>query len=99
MNYPGAIPEVSKNVISATSKNQLIIYACTGSNYGTVDDICTEETPLNPLSLYGQTKTLAEKMLLDNRTTIAYRFATAFGVSRRLRLDLLINDFTHKAMT
>lgn len=89
----------TKNVISATSKSQLIIYASTGSNYGTVDDVCTEETPLNPLSLYGQTKTLAEKMLLDNRTTIAYRFATAFGVSPRLRLDLLINDFTYKAMT
>ena len=89
----------TKNVIKASSKNQLIIFGSTGSNYGAVEDICTEETPLNPLSLYGQTKTIAEKMLLEERTTIAWRFATAFGVSARLRLDLLINDFTYKAIT
>lgn len=85
-------------MIKATSKDQLIIYGSTGSNYGAVEEICTEETPLNPLSLYGQTKTLAEKMLLEDRTTIAWRFATAFGVSPRMRLDLLINDFTNKAV-
>ncbi len=89
----------TKNLIKATSKDQLILFGSTGSNYGAVEDICTEETPLNPLSLYGQTKTLAEKMLLEERTTIAWRFATAFGVSARLRLDLLINDFTYKAIT
>lgn len=89
----------TRNIIKVTSKNQLIIYASTGSNYGAVEEICTEETPLNPLSLYGQTKTLAEKMLMDDRTTIGYRFATAFGVSPRMRLDLLINDFTYKAIT
>lgn len=88
----------TKNVIEATSNNQLILFGSTGSNYGAVEDICTEETPLNPLSLYGQTKTLAEKMLLEERNTIAWRFATAFGVSPRLRLDLLINDFTYKAV-
>lgn len=81
------------------SKDQLVLFASTGSNYGTIDEICTEETPLNPLSLYGQTKTLAEAHLLENNSTIAYRFATAFGVSPRLRLDLLINDFTYKAVT
>lgn len=89
----------TKNLIKATSNNQLILFGSTGSNYGAVEEICTEETPLNPLSLYGQTKTLAEKMLLEERTTIAWRFATAFGVSARLRLDLLINDFTYKAIT
>jgi nucleoside-diphosphate-sugar epimerase len=89
----------TKNLIKATSNNQLLIYASTGSNYGSVEDICTEETPLNPLSLYGQTKTMAEKMLLEERNTIGYRFATAFGVSPRIRLDLLINDFTYKAIT
>ncbi|MCF6296426.1 MAG: NAD-dependent epimerase/dehydratase [Flavobacteriaceae bacterium] len=88
----------TQNLIDVTSNEQLIIYGSTGSNYGAVEEICTEETPLNPLSLYGQTKTLAEKMLLENRKTIAWRFATAFGVSARLRLDLLINDFTHKAI-
>ena len=89
----------TKNLIKATSNDQLILFGSTGSNYGAVEDICTEETPLNPLSLYGQTKTLAEKMLLEERTTIAWRFATAFGVSARLRLDLLINDFTYKAIS
>jgi nucleoside-diphosphate-sugar epimerase len=88
----------TQNVIKATSNEQLIIFGSTGSNYGAVEEICTEETPLNPLSLYGQTKTLAEKMLLEERNTIAWRFATAFGVSPRLRLDLLINDFTYKAV-
>jgi len=91
--------EGTRNVIEATSKDQLIIYGSTGSNYGAVEDVCTEETPLNPLSLYGQTKTLAEKMILENRKAIAWRFATAFGVSARLRLDLLVNDFTYKAVT
>jgi len=89
----------TKNLIDVASKDQLIIYGSTGSNYGAVEDICTEESPLNPLSLYGQTKTLAEKMILENRKAIAWRFATAFGVSARLRLDLLINDFTYKAIT
>lgn len=89
----------TKNLISATSNNQLIIYASTGSNYGAIDDVCTEDTPLKPLSLYGQTKTLAETLLLEKRKPIVYRFATGFGVSPRMRLDLLINDFTYKALT
>lgn len=89
----------TQNLIDVSSDSQLIMYGSTGSNYGAVEDICTEESPLNPLSLYGQTKTLAEKMILENRNAIAWRFATAFGVSARLRLDLLINDFTYKAVT
>lgn len=89
----------TKNIIDVTSPDQLIMYGSTGSNYGSVEEICTEETPLNPLSMYAQTKALAEKMLIDRGNTIAWRFATAFGVSARLRLDLLINDFTYKALT
>jgi len=89
----------TKNLIAATSNEQFILYASTGSNYGAVDDVCDENTPLNPLSLYGQTKTLAEAMLLERKNVITYRFATAFGVSPRMRLDLLINEFTHKAFT
>lgn len=87
------------NLINELAKDQLVIFASTGSNYGSVDGICTEETPLNPLSLYGQTKTIAERRLLENCNAIVYRFATGFGVSPRLRLDLLINDFVHKALT
>ena len=86
------------NLIAATEPHQIILYGSTGSNYGTVDGVCTEETPLNPLSLYGTTKTEAEYALLARGNTIAYRFATAFGISPRLRLDLLINDFTNKCL-
>jgi len=90
--------EGTKNIAAACSASQLILYGSTGSNYGSVSEVCTEETPLNPLSLYGQTKTLAEKIILENCNAIAWRFATAYGVSHRLRLDLLINDFTYKAV-
>jgi nucleoside-diphosphate-sugar epimerase len=89
----------TRNVAAAVSRQQLVLFGSTGSNYGSVEEVCTEETPLHPLSLYGQTKTLAERHLLENCATIAYRFATAFGVSPRLRLDLLINDFVYKALT
>jgi nucleoside-diphosphate-sugar epimerase len=89
----------TKNIASAVSRDQLVLFGSTGSNYGAVEEICTEETPLTPLSLYGQTKTLAEADLLEHCSTIAFRFATAFGLSPRLRLDLLINDFTYRAVT
>jgi nucleoside-diphosphate-sugar epimerase len=87
--------EIAKNV----DKNQYVLFGSTGSNYGAVKEgICTEETPLNPLSVYGETKTGAEKFLIENCNATAFRFATAFGLSPRLRLDLLINDFVYKAI-
>jgi len=89
----------TQNVIAGLAGHQQIIYASTGSNYGSVDTICTEDTPLNPLSLYGTTKTLAEQMTLQCANSVVFRFATAFGVSPRLRLDLLINDFTYKCVS
>ncbi len=89
----------TRNVIEVSRPDALILFGSTGSNYGAVEEICTEDTPLNPLSLYGQTKTLAETMLLDTGRAIAYRFATAFGVSPRLRLDLLVNDFTWRGLS
>jgi nucleoside-diphosphate-sugar epimerase len=89
----------TKNIAALVSPNQLVLFGSTGSNYGAVEEICTEETPLNPLSLYGQTKTLAEAYLMEHCSTVAFRFATAFGLSPRLRLDLLINDFTYRAVT
>jgi nucleoside-diphosphate-sugar epimerase len=80
-------------------RNQLVVYASTGSNYGAVvGQVCTETTPLNPLTIYGTTKTQAETHLLNSPNTICYRFATAFGVSPRMRLDLLINDFVYQAV-
>jgi nucleoside-diphosphate-sugar epimerase len=73
-----------------------ILYGSTGSNYGSVDGICTEETPLNPLTTYAKTKALGEKYVLEHESGIAFRFATAFGVSPRMRFDLLVNDFARK---
>lgn len=84
---------------SVKSKNQLILSASTGSNYGDLrNKICTEETQLNPLTIYGITKTKAETALHNTGRAINYRFATAFGSSSRLRIDLLINDFVYKAL-
>ena len=83
----------------ARSRSQMVLFASTGSNYGAVaEGLCTEETPLNPLTLYGVTKTEAEKRLLESGNVIVYRFATAFGLSPRLRLDLMINDFVYQAV-
>lgn len=89
----------TQNVINAMSKDQFLLYGSTGSNYGVVDGICTEETPLNPLSIYAKTKTAAEIAVLERENSTAFRFATAFGLSPRLRLDLLVNDLTYKAAT
>ena len=82
-----------------SSSSQLIIYPCTNSGYGVGQEgiYCNEETPLNPISLYGKSKVEAEKYLLDKGNAITFRLATVFGVSPRPRLDLLVNDFTYRA--
>jgi nucleoside-diphosphate-sugar epimerase len=83
------------------SKDQLIVYPVTNSGYGTQsgDVFCTEETPLQPISLYGQTKVDAEAELLDSENAITLRLATVFGISPRMRLDLIVNHFTYVAVT
>ena len=83
------------------SPSQRIIYPTTNSGYGTKsgDVFCTEETPLEPISLYGETKVQAEALLLDSPNTITLRLATVFGMSPRMRLDLLVNHFTYAACT
>lgn len=89
----------TKHISSLLSPEQGVVYASTGSNYGIIENqICTEETPLNPISLYGKTKTKAEEIFLNENGAVAYRFATAFGLSPRMRLDLLINDFVYQAI-
>jgi nucleoside-diphosphate-sugar epimerase len=85
-------------VIKNMTDDQYLLFGSTGSNYGEVFGICTEETPLNPLSIYGKSKTMAENLVLERNNSTAFRFATAFGVSPRLRLDLLVNDLTYKAI-
>lgn len=88
----------SRSVLEAAPPDARFINFSTGSNYGEVVGICDEDTPLNPLSLYGETKTKAEGMAMERPNTVALRFATAFGLSPRLRLDLMINDFTYQAI-
>ena len=88
----------TQNVIDSMTADQYLLFGSTGSNYGEVQGICTEETELNPLSIYGRTKTQAEFNVMKRPNSTAFRFATAFGVSPRLRLDLLVNDLTYKAV-
>jgi nucleoside-diphosphate-sugar epimerase len=89
----------TKNILNNISKNQSIFYASTGSNYGSLDEICTENSKINPLTTYAKTKAKAEEMIIERNNYIAYRFATAFGISPRMRLDLLVNDFVYKMMS
>jgi len=90
----------TQNVLNAISGDQLLLFGSTGSNYGVVDGVCVETTPLNPSTLYGITKTKAEEIVMnEHENAISYRFATAFGISHRLRMDLLINDLAYKAVT
>lgn len=76
-----------------------IIYPGTGSSYGKVDGVCTENSPTNPLSLYAISKLYAEDHIRHHNPHIIYRFATAFGIATSsFRLDLLINDLTFQAV-
>jgi nucleoside-diphosphate-sugar epimerase len=88
-------------ITSLRSPRQLILYPTTNSGYGTKsgDVYCTEETPLEPISLYGTTKSEAERVVLDSGNSITLRLATVFGVSPRMRLDLLVNHFVYAALT
>ena len=90
-----------KMILELRSKEQMIIFPTTNSGYGVGQEgiYCTEETPLNPVSLYGSLKVEIEKILLEAGNCITLRLATAFGVSPRMRLDLLVNDFTYRAVT
>lgn len=86
----------TKNIVE-NLEGRKMVFASTGSTYGKVEGICTEETPIDPLTLYGSTKWEAENLVTGNGG-VALRFATVFGVSPRLRLDLLINDFVYQAI-
>jgi nucleoside-diphosphate-sugar epimerase len=88
-------------LLSLRSPRQRVVYPTTNSGYGIGEPgkFCTEETPLRPISLYGVTKVEAEKAVLDAGAAITFRLATVFGVSPRMRLDLLVNDFVYRAVT
>ena len=91
--------DATKLIADLMDERQYLLFGSTGSNYGEVFGTCTEETPLNPLSIYGWTKTEAERIVMTRKNSTAFRFATAFGISPRMRLDLLVNDLTYKALT
>ena len=93
INYQGTV-----NLDEVRSPSQGVIFASTGSNYGSVEGVCTEETRLDPLTTYAKTKVDAEKKLIDAGNVVIYRFATGFGLSPRMRLDLMVNDFTFQAV-
>ncbi len=93
--------EAVRSLNHLRSRDQLVVYPTTNSGYGTQsgDVFCTEETPLEPISLYGQTKSQAEQHLLDTPNVVTLRLATVFGMSPRMRLDLLVNHFVYAAAT
>jgi nucleoside-diphosphate-sugar epimerase len=69
-----------------------------GYGIGKKDQLCTEESPLRPLSLYGKHKVVVETKALERENTISFRLATVFGMAPRMRIDLLVNDFTYRAL-
>jgi nucleoside-diphosphate-sugar epimerase len=89
-----------KMLLEVRSKSQMVLYPTTNSGYGIGEKgkECDEKTPLRPISLYGRLKCDAEKAILDSGNSITFRLATAFGVSPRMRLDLLVNDFVYRAV-
>ena len=104
--YPEDASSINRDAVimlnGLRSKEQKLVYPTTNSGYGTTtgEIECTEESLLNPISLYGKTKAAAECALLeDSKPCIAFRLATIFGMSPRPRLDLLVNDLTYRALS
>ena len=91
--------EINQWIADNKSKDQRVIYPCTNSGYGTgADGICTEESPLNPISLYGVTKVDAETAYRETENCVTFRLATVYGPSSRMRTDLLVNNFVLKTL-
>lgn len=82
------------------SRAQLVLMPTTNSAYGSgdADNFCTEESPLRPISQYAKEKVIVERALMERGNAISFRLATVFGMSPRMRLDLLVNDFTYRAV-
>ena len=87
-------------MLKHVSKDQILLMPTTNSAYGTGDEnnYCTEESPLRPISQYAIEKVEIEKAFMDHPNSISFRLATVFGMSPRMRIDLLVNDFTYRAV-
>ena len=87
-------------MLKLLSKDQIVLMPTTNSAYGTgdKDNYCNEESPLRPISQYAIEKVEIEKELMQNSNAISFRLATVFGMSPRMRIDLLVNDFTYRAV-
>ena len=103
-NDPIATQTINQDAVEMLCKfasvHQKILMPVTNSGYGIgeKDKFCTEDSPLNPISLYGITKVNAEKAVLQRENSVTFRLATVFGMSSRMRTDLLVNDFTYRAL-
>ena len=86
------------DIVEVLRDDQKLILPNTNSQYGSSDSIITEESPFNPLSLYAKTKCDAENTMLAKGNGVSLRLATVFGVSPRMRTDLLVNDFVYKSI-
>jgi nucleoside-diphosphate-sugar epimerase len=87
-------------ILKIKSLEQRLIFPCTNSGYGVGEKgiECDESTPMRPVSLYGKLKVDIERQILERGDCVTFRFATVFGTSPRMRLDLLVNDFTYRAV-
>ena len=87
-------------ILKFKSKNQIVLFPTTNSGYGIGQEgvYCDENSPLQPISLYGRLKVDAERAVLDAGNGITLRLATVFGTSPRMRMDLLVNDFVYRAI-
>jgi nucleoside-diphosphate-sugar epimerase len=87
-------------MIKLLSTQQLVVMPTTNSAYGTgdVNNLCTETSELRPMSQYAKEKVEVESMLMERENSISFRLATVFGMSPRMRIDLLVNDFTYRAV-
>ena len=88
------------DLLQQVSKEQIILMPTTNSAYGSGDNnnLCDETSELRPLSNYAIDKVEVEKSLMEHPNAISFRLATVFGMSPRMRLDLLVNDFTYRAV-
>jgi len=88
-------------MLKRLSPAQRLLMPITNSGYGVGEPgkLCTEQTPLRPISSYGRHKVAVEKAVLDRGNAITFRLATVFGMSPRMRIDLLVNDFVYRAVT